>query len=79
MLVHFGARMPGSFRIDAMRRPKLNYSQEDLADGRNIIGFARVEMKGLLVRLDRETLRSPAIEAAFQKLDAQESHGQSST
>ena len=46
--------------------------------GLEVIAAPRVEVKRFLVRLNRETIRSPAIEAAFQEFDPQESHGKGS-
>ena len=41
--------------------------KDPLTSGREVIGFTRVEMEGFCVRLDRETFRSPALEATLEE------------
>ena len=41
--------------------------RDPLMSVRKVIGFTRVEMEGFCVRLDRETFRSPALEATLEE------------
>jgi hypothetical protein len=82
--IFFGPRCKRRQRDSAGIRPSKTYAecrrrklsgrepaQPDglLARGRKAIRSIRVKMKGLLVRFDRESTGSPAIEASLEEFD----------